>query len=151
MKKIAMTICGVVLMSMMAFAQGIDSTNNRNESTQFKDNPIQDSAFNQPTSPQPIEGVPQTQDATSPIVQPLPQQQSQPQIQSQPQLQSEPQQQQQPLQDQQQAPTQTQPILDRNSPTQQNELNQPVQPTPSQPRLSPTPTDPTGGGSGPKK
>jgi hypothetical protein len=149
MKKIAMTICGVAFVSMMALAQNVDSTQNQNGSTDFRNDPIQDSAMTEPVNPQPIEGTPRTQDpTTSPIVQPQPQQQSQPQIQSQPELQSQPQlqpQQQQlesPLQTQPQTPTQSQPTLDPNSPSPQ--LNQPVQPT-QQVQPAPTPTDPTGG------
>jgi hypothetical protein len=153
MKKIMMTACGVAFMSMMALAQNVDSTLNQNGSTDFRNNPIQDSAMTQPVNPQPvdpqpIEGTPRTQDpTTSPIIQQQ-QQQQQPQIQTQPQLQSEPQQLEQqqlesPLQPQTQPPTQDQPTLDRNSTPQ---LNQPTQPT----QPAPTPTDPTGGGTPPR-
>jgi len=145
-----MTACVVAFMSMMALAQNVDSTQNQNGSTDFRNNPIQDSAMTQPFNPQPIEGTPRTQDpTTSPIIQSQPQQQTQPQIQTQPQPQLQPQQQQSesPLQAQPQVPTQSQPTLDSNSPTPQ--LNQPVQPTqPAQPALSPT--DPTGGGTKPQ-
>ena len=160
MKKIMMTACVVAFMSMMALAQNVDSTQNQNGSTDFRNNPIQDSAMTQPvnpqpvepTNPQPIEGTPRTQDpTTSPIIQPQPQQQpqiqTQPQQQSQPQLQPQQQQLESPLQTQPQVPTQGQPTLDPNSPAPQ--LNQPVQPTqPAQP--APTPTDPTGGGTRPR-
>ena len=137
MKKIMMTACVVAFMSMMALAQNVDSTQNQNGSTDFRNNPIQDSAMTQPanpqpiepTNPQPIEGTPRTQDpTTSPIIQPQPQQpqiQTQPQQQSQPQLQPQQQQLESPLQTQPQVPTQSQPTLDPNSPTPQ--LNQPVQ------------------------
>ena len=91
MKKIMMTAGVVAFMSMMAFAQNVDSTQNQNGSTDFRNNPIQDSAMTQPVNPQPIEGTPRTQDpTTSPIIQPQPQQQTQPQIQTQPQQQSQP-------------------------------------------------------------
>ena len=64
-----MTACVVAFMSMMALAQNVDSTQNQNGSTDFRNNPIQDSAMTQPVNPQPIEGTPRTQDATSPIIQ----------------------------------------------------------------------------------
>ncbi len=154
MKKIMMTACVVAFMSMMALAQNVDSTQNQNGSTDFRNNAIQDSAMTQPVNPQPIEGTPRTQDpTTSPIIQSQPQQQTQPQIQtqpqqSQPQLQPQQQQSESPLQTQPQVPTQSQPTLDSNSPTPQ--LNQQVQPTqPVQP--APTPTDPTGGGTKPNR
>ena len=157
MKKIMMTACGVAFMSMMALAQNVDSTQNQNGSTDFKNNPIQDSAMTQPVNPQPIEGTPRTQDATSPIIQSQPQQQTQPQIQTQPQQQAEPQlqpQQQQsdlPLQTQPQVPTQSQPTLDPNSPTpQQDQLNQPVQPTQPQQSTPTSPANPAGSGTRPK-
>ncbi|HZI24251.1 MAG TPA: hypothetical protein VFD46_04205 [Chryseolinea sp.] len=148
MKKIMMTICGVAFMSVAALAQQVDSARSQDGSTDFRNSPIQDSAMTQPVDPQPIEGTPRTQDATSPVIQSQPEQQSQPQIQTQPELQSQPQvePQQQPLespvQSQPQVPTQDQPV-DPNSPSQ---LNQPVQPSqPAQP--TPTPTDPAGGSS----
>ena len=154
MKKIMMTACGVAFMSMMALAQNVDSTQNQDGSTDFRNNPVQDTAMTQPVNPQPIEGTPRTQDpTTSPVIQPQPQQQSQPQIQTDPQFQSQPQlqpqqQQQQlesPLQTQPQVPTQSAPTLDQSSPSPQ--LNQPAPPT--QP-VRPTPTDPTGGGTPPR-
>jgi hypothetical protein len=155
MKKIMMTACVVAFMSMMALAQNVDSTQNQDGSTDFRNNPIQDSAMTQPVNPQPIEGTPRTQDATSPIIQDQPQQQTQPQIQTQPQQQAEPQLQQQqsesPLQTQPQVPTQSQPTLDPNSPTpQQDQLNQPVQPTQPQQSTPTSPTDPAGSGTRPK-
>jgi len=120
-------------MSMMALAQNVDSTRNENGSTDFRNNPIQDSAMTEPTNPQPIEGTPRTQDPTSPIIQ------------------QQPQQQESPLQPQPQVPTQSQPTVDPNNPTPQPQLNQPVQPQPAQPvQPAPTPTDPTGGGTRPK-
>ena len=149
MKKIMMTACAVGFMSMMALAQNIDSTQNKNGSTDFKNNPIQDSAMTQPVNPQPIEGTPRTQDATSPIVQPQPQQQTQPQLEQQ----SQPQQQQleSPLQTQPQVPTQGQPTTDPNSPTpQQNQLNQPVQQTQPQQSAPTSPTNPAGSGTKPR-
>jgi hypothetical protein len=163
MKKIMMTACVVAFMSMMALAQNVDSTQNQNGSTDFRNNPIQDSAMTQPvnprpiepTNPQPIEGTPRTQDpTTSPIIQPQPQQQpqiqTQPQQQSQPQLQPQQQQLESPLQTQPQVPTQGQPTLDQNSPTpQQDQLNQPVQPTP-QPSTPTSPTNPAGSGTRPR-
>ena len=155
MKKIMMTACVVAFMSMMALAQNVDSTQNQqNGSTDFRNNPIQDSAMTQPVNPQPIEGTPRTQDATSPIIQQQ-QQQTQPQIQTQPQQQAEPQPQQQqlesPLQTQPQVPTQSQPTLDSNSPTpQQDQLNQPVQPTQPQQSAPTSPANPAGSGTRPR-
>lgn len=165
MKKLAMMICGLSFISMMAVAQ-IDSTDNRNGSTGINDNNLQndnstedDSGIQNPTldrsvNPQPSEPAPQTLDRTlPPSVQPLPQ--SQPQIEPQPQVQpqspvqSQPDLKSEPFQPQPQVPTQSQP-LDPNYPLEQNRLNQPIQPTqpaqPMQPTISPTPTEPTGSG-----
>lgn len=137
-----MTLIGVAFMSMMALAQS-DSTGNLRESPEFND--TQDPAQNQSTNPLYWDSLQRNQSPASPIVQPLPQHQTEPQIQSQPQLQpqihSQPSWQSQPLESQPQVPTERQPVLERNNP-QQNQLNESVQPT--QPSLTPPRTDPTG-------
>jgi hypothetical protein len=133
-----MTLIGVAFMSMMALAQS-DSTGNLRESPEFND--TQDPALNQSTNPLYWDSIQRNQSPASPIVQPLPQQQT-PQIQSQPQLESQPQ-----IQSQPSLPSQPlQPVLDRNEP-QQNQLNESLQPVqPTQPSLTPPRTDPTGSG-----
>jgi hypothetical protein len=148
MKKATMTLIGVAFMSMMALAQS-DSTGNLRESPEFND--TQDPALNQSTNPLYWDSIQRNQSPASPIVQPLPQQQtpqiqSQPQLESQPQIQSQPSLPSQPLQPQPQVPTERQPVLDRNEP-QQNQLNESLQPIqPTQPSLTPPRTDPTGSG-----
>lgn len=162
MKKIGMTICGVAFISVMSFAQRVDSTSTQNESRGANEIGTQDQNLNQnrnlnqATDPQSIQGTqqnsiqgtPRTQDQTSPTVQPLPQQQSQPQLQSQPTLQPQPELQSQPTQ----VPTQIQPApnspVQQNNSLPQNQLNQPVQPTPAP---APTPTDPAGSGTKPRR
>lgn len=119
-----MTICGVAFVSMMSYAQRIDSTYNQTESTGIHEMDTLNQNLNQSTAPQSIQGV--QQDTTSPVIQPLPQ--SQQPLQSQPELQL------QPLQTQPQVPTQALPV-----PTNPAQQNQPVQPAPA-----PTPTDPAG-------
>ena len=149
MKKIIMTIGGVAFMSIMALAQNIDSTRNQNGATDFRDNPVQDSAMTQPANPQPIEGTPRTQDRTnSPAIQTVPQQQNEPRMQTDPQQQPV----ESPLQTQPQAdPTSPTQQVDPSSPTQQTpQLNQPAQPTQQQPTISPSPATPTGGGTPPR-
>ena len=118
MKKIAMTICGVALISMMAIAQNDSSLNDlynqsksRNENGTYdqnkstldqnnlNDNGLQ-SPLNQSTNPSTIDrapntidGTPRTQDPVSAPQQAQPMQQSDPQspqLQSQPQLQTQP-------------------------------------------------------------
>lgn len=144
MKKIAMTICGIAFISVIGLAQRVDSTNNRNGSTEINDNSAQDSSLNQPTNPPTIDGAPRTQDpTTSPT--------EQPQLQPQPPTQSQPEVQPQPLQTQPQVPTQNQPTLNPNNPAPQNQSSEPVQPTqPTQP-VTPTRTDPANNGTTPPR
>jgi hypothetical protein len=81
MKKLGMIICGVVFMSMITDAQQIDSTYNPSESTGINEISTQDQTSDQITDSLYIQSTPRTQDQTSPIGDPLHQQQSQPTLQ----------------------------------------------------------------------
>jgi hypothetical protein len=127
-------------MTIITCAQQLDSIYNQNGSTGVNERSTQDQTSDQITDSLYIQSTPRTQDQTSPIGDPLHQQQSQPTLQqSQQPIQSQPEQEFQPLQTQPKVPTQN--PVNPNNPAEQNQLNQPVQPTPA-----PTPTDPTGGG-----
>jgi hypothetical protein len=125
MRKLAMTICGAAFASASVIAQTLDSTGSFNDfRTQYPElNQSTDSASSNP----------QFQNQQSPIIQP--QYQTQPSIQPAPQPQSQPTLKLQPLETNPQIPSQTQP-MDLNSPAQQDQIEQPVQPA------APTPAGP---------
>lgn len=130
MKKLGMIICAAVVITTISYAQQTDSASNRSNSTGINDIGTQNGAGNQSTMPQPTQqtptqSIPSTQDPTSTIGQPVPQQQTQPQLPSQPPLQSQPQLQQQPS-------LQTQPEIE-TQPELQVQPAQPQVPTQQQP------------------
>ena len=129
MKKLAMTFCAAAL-SVAFLGQQQDST-----STEYKSNlQFQNPSIGQPKDSQSVytpQYVPQQQQQTSPIIQHR--------FQTEPSLQYPKQQSQQglrlqPLQTNPQIPSQTQP-LDLNNTENNNQLNQRVQPSSSEPNL----------------